>query len=109
MRIINKLRRIILTIGVFAISICKKVVAIALVPDRIGPKRTVIQVIPAWWGTTRGRIIPIIFIVGMVIYYKKSTNSIFKKIILTIILGLITAIVCFGITELVTEEIWQYI
>ena len=103
----KKLKKILIMTEIFVISIYTKVLAVVW-PDKIGPETTTIQALPSWWGTIRDRIIPFIFCIGIIIYWKKSSSNIIKKIILTAILMIVIFLLCLGITEFVTVEIVTY-
>lgn len=103
-KILNKIKKMCLTIGVFLFSISTRVLATmepAYVVRNIesdilyGPPRT--TTIPGIWKITRNFIVPIAFIIGVIIYFKKSKSSTKRKVITIIITLALLIIICFGI------------
>lgn len=111
-KIINRLKKIFIMIGTFCLSIYTKVFAIdaiqpmygiSLEPDLYGVPRP--NEIPMLWKIARGLIIPIAFIIGVIIYFKKSSSSTLRKIITVLIALSIVVLACLGINYFITNLI----
>lgn len=52
---------------------------------------------PSFWRITRNLFVPLAFIVGIIIYLKRSSAPKYKKIIIILIALIIVILICFGI------------
>jgi len=112
-KLIKRLKKIFIMIGVFCFSIYTKVFAIdvaiqpmygiPLEPDLYGVPRP--NEIPMLWKIARALIIPIAFIIGVIIYFKKSSSSTLRKIITVVIALSIVVLACLGINYFITNLI----
>lgn len=110
-KLINMIKKMFSAIGVFLFSTSTKVLAAIepaygvrnLEPDLYGPPRTASSSIPAFWKITRNFVIPIAFLIGVIIYFKKSKSSTKRKIITIIIALALLILVCLGINYLITN------
>ena len=111
-KIINRFKKIFIMIGAFCFSIYTKVFAIVrtqpaygipLEPDLYGVPRP--NEIPMLWKITRGLIIPIAFVIGVIIYFKKSSSSTLRKVITVLIALSIVVLACLGINYFITNLI----
>lgn len=111
-KIINGLKKTFIIIGTFCFSIYTKVFAIdriqpaygiPLEPDLYGVPRP--NEIPMLWKIARGLVIPIAFIIGVIIYFKKSSSSTLRKIITVLIALSIVVLACLGIKYFITNLI----
>lgn len=111
-KIINRLKKIFIMIGTFCLSIYTKVFAIDEIqlmygippePDLYGVPRP--NEIPMLWKIARGLIIPIAFIIGVIMYFKKSSSSTLRKIITVLIALSIVVLACLGINYFITNLI----
>lgn len=109
-KIINRLKKTFIMIGTFCFSIYTKVFAI----DRIQPEYVEPDLlygvprpneIPMLWKITRGLIIPIAFVIGVIIYFKKSSSSTLRKVITVLIALSIVVLACLGINYFITNLI----
>lgn len=109
-KIINRLKKIFIMIGTFCLSIYTKVFAIdsiqllygiPLEPDLYGVPRP--NEIPMLWKIARGLIIPMAFIIGVIIYFKKSKSSKKKKLLVTLGIVAITAILYWIVSKIIYE------
>lgn len=101
-------KKIVLSIGLFSTSVYTKVLAmeremtIALYgipqPDKLND-------IPIFWKIARSLVIPIAFIIGVIIYVKKSSSSILRKIITILIALAIVVLACLGINYCIIKLI----
>lgn len=110
-KIINRLKKIFIMIGAFCFSIYTKVFAIdriqpaygiPLEPDYGVPRP---YEIPMLWKIARGLIIPIAFVIGVIIYFKKSSSSTLRKVITVLIALSIVVLACLGINYIITNLI----
>lgn len=108
----KQFKKIFLMLGTFCISLYTKVFAvdtiqpmygIPLEADLYGVPRP--NAIPMFWKVARGLIIPIAFIIGIIIYFKKSSSSILRKIITSSIALAIVVLTCIGINYIITNLI----
>ena len=111
-KIINRLKKIFIMIGTFCLSIYTKVFAIDAIqpmygipldPELYGVPRP--NEIPMLWKIARGLIIPIALIIGVIIYFKKSSSSTLRKIITVLIALSIVVLACLGINYFITNLI----
>lgn len=102
----NMIKKMFSTIGVFLFSASTKVLAgvEALEPALYGPPRTANSSIPAFWKITRNFVIPIAFLIGVIIYFKKSKSSTKRKVITIIIALALLIAICFGINYILTNK-----
>lgn len=110
-KVINIVKKMFISIGVFLFSVSTKVLAAIepaygvrnLEPDLYGPPRTTNSSIPAFWKIARSFVIPIAFLIGVIVYFKKSKSSTKRKIITSIIALILLFLICFGINYLITN------
>ena len=117
MKIIERLKKGLIGIGAFLLTIPTKVfalqdskiVSVALYgiqkPDfsicqaEYGVPRT--RPILTIWRVARTFIIPIALLIGLIVYFKKSKSSIKKKILVTIVSVAITVILYFVVNKII--------
>ena len=112
-KVINIVKKMFISIGVFLFSVSTKVLAVIdplYGPPDIGdqgalygPPRTASSSIPAFWRITRNFVIPIAFLIGVIVYFKKSKSSTKRKIITSIIALILLILICLGINYLITN------
>jgi len=113
-KILDGIKKVFLMVGTFCISIYTKAFALSnptqllygmppLEPDLYGVPRP--NEIPVLWKVARGLIIPIAFIIGVIIYFKKSSSSVIRKVITIIIALIILVGLCLGINYIMTNLI----
>lgn len=108
MKIIKKVKKFFSAIGLFFITLSSKV--FALTTDdivNIQAAYGVPQYSPSisdkiWWGC-KIFVIPIALLIGLIGYFKKSKNSNLKKILVTIGIIVITAILYFVVNKIIYE------
>lgn len=61
--------------------------------------------VPMFWKLLRGFFIPVIFVIGMIIYFRKSKKSVKRKIVTAIIVVLLLVAICFGINNAILNSI----
>lgn len=110
----GKLMKKISMISVIVINfIYSKVFAIVDPGLVIDPPRTPITIAEAsgWWYVMKLYIIPIIFVVISVIFYKKNAGTALKKIITIIITAIVLCLICCGLESIIIQEkiIYMYI
>ena len=104
------LRKIYFMVLAFCVSIYTKVYAATTrepqswygVPSEppIDKSKDIISVI---WRVARSLIIPIVFIIGAIIYIKRSSSSITRKVITIIIALIIVVLLCLGINYIISN------
>ena len=111
-KIIKRLKKTFIMMWTFSFSIYTKVFdidriqpayGIPLEPELYGVPRP--NEIPMLWNIARGLIIPIAFIIGVIIYFKKSSSSTLRKIITVLIALSIVVLACLGINYFITNLI----
>ena len=113
-RIMNFLKKIFIMIGAFFSFVYTKVLAFEMQltevlygpppQDLYGvPQPSKISEIPMIWKIARGLIIPVAFIIGAIIYLKKSSNSKLRKFITLLITLILVILVCLGINYFITK------
>lgn len=113
MKIITMLKKTALSISVFCMSLYTKVVSAWNLSEVNvdGPGAEFLVTMygipkpetPPIWKITRGIIIPIIFISGVVIYLKKSKSSKLRKFITLLIALIIIILLCIKINSLINQ------
>ena len=112
-KLFDKVKKIIFSIGIFLITIPQKIFAIDIDSIRdvdilYGSPETLygiprVSPIKSIWRIARSFVIPIILLVGLIIYFKKSKSSTKKKILVTIGIIAITAILYFVVNKIIYE------
>ena len=118
-KIISKTKQIALSIGIAIISIPNKIFAVMndyrAEQDLYGPPSTIIQTpglygppktetkINGFWTAFKWTIIPIVLLIGIIVYFKKSKSSVKKKILVTICAIATIAIVCYIISLIINK------
>ena len=82
-----------------AVDVFQPMYGVPLEPDLYGVPRP--NEIPMLWKIAKGFIVPLAFIIGMIIYFKKSSSPKFKKIITVVIMLAIVILICFGINYII--------
>ena len=106
MKIVERIKKGLTGIGTFLLTIPAKVFAIGIsdelqpVPMYGVPSSRVVDII---WTIAKFFIIPIALLIGLIIYFKKSTSSTKKKVLITIGIITITAILYFVINKIIYE------
>ena len=107
-KIIKGFKQICLMLVTFCMSMYTKVMAASMplqpaygVPqqDLYGVPRA--DTIPMFWKILRSFIIPIAFVIGIIIYFKKSKSSKGKKILMTLIFLAILVLILWGINYII--------
>lgn len=104
-KLINGVKRIFTMVGAFFTLIHSKVLATI---QPILPTQEILYGIPQphpvsiIWNITKTILIPIVFIVGTIVYLKKSTSSVKKKIIIILILLIMVVLFCFGMNAILS-------
>ena len=109
-KVINLVKKIFLIVGTFLISVYTKVFAmeiqpmygIPMEPDLYGVPRP--NEIPMLWKIARGFIVPLAFIIGIIIYLRKSSAPKSKKLITILITLIIVILLCFGINYIIINR-----
>lgn len=109
MKVVERIKKGLIGLGAFLLTIPTKVFAVDL--DMIQPEYGVYEpepiirnnLINAIWNIGRMFIIPIALLIGIIIYLKKSKSSKKKKILVTIGIIAITAILYFVINKIIYE------
>lgn len=105
-KIMNKVKKIFFVIGTFFITIYSKSIA-AISPDPIygvQPAEPLVIdkiVMRVILEVARNIIIPVVFIIGTVVYFKKSASSTLRKIITIIISLAVVILICLGINYMI--------
>lgn len=55
------------------------------------------------WGVFSCIVIPIVLLIGLIVYFKKSKSSLKKKIIISILVTIFIIILCFIVNYMVKE------
>lgn len=124
----KKIKKILMAIPLFFIGITTKVLAEAdseistmygvpkdqvlygpprndyINPDRIpgvDPENT--SAVLNAWDIISKFFIPFVLLIGLIVYFKKSKSSVKKKIIVSIMVVLLVAMICLGITYLLNN------
>lgn len=103
MKIIERIRKDLVGIGTILLTIPTKVFAIGIgtVPS-VQPVYGVQEPEPVRsWNICRMFIIPIALLIGIIIYFKKSKSTRKKKIVVTIGIAAITAILYFVVNTII--------
>ena len=109
-KLMNWIKKIFLMVGLFLNSVYTRVLASDIIGNievLYGPPPQElygvvgVSKIQNFWKILRGLIIPIAFIIGVIVYFKKSTSSVSKKIITILIVLAIIVLLCFGINYLI--------
>ena len=103
MKIVERIKKGLTGIGAFLLTIPAKVFAIEIDPPAAlygVPSPRVVDII---WTIAKFFIIPIALLIGLIIYFKKSKSSKKKKILVTIGIIAITAILYFVINKIIYE------
>ncbi len=109
-KVINKLKKIIFFIGVLLMSLPSKIFATNVFTSPVstlyGIPETVYESSPVSpvqliWRIAKGIVIPLILLVGLITYLKKSKSSKKKKILVTIGIIAITAIIYFVVNKII--------
>jgi hypothetical protein len=105
-KILDKIKRIFIMIGAFCISICSKVFAVQMTQDDIRvlygvPTLPILEknqvVITKIWNIMHSFVIPLILLIGAIIYLRKSPKSLKRKIIKIAIIVILTILICIAI------------
>lgn len=113
-KITSKIKKIFAVLGTFFFSIYTKVLAMSITnppeilygvypiePDLYGVPRG--SSVPLIWRIARSFVIPIAFIVGAIIYFKKSKSSLKRKIIVLVISLVAVAMITLGLNYIITN------
>ena len=68
---------------------------------KLESRRTANPLILTFLKVTRNFVIPIVFFIGVIIYFKKSKSNTKRKIIILIIALILLLLICLGINYLV--------
>ena len=119
-KVVKFLKRVLVFIGTLIFSMHNKVRAMSNnffenakefgpgvydypVTDLYGVPTT--QTIPAFWILLKGLILPIIFIIGTVVYLKKSSSNTLRKIITIVISLVVVILICLGTNYIIINSI----
>lgn len=109
MKIVERIKKGLIGIGAFLLTLPTKVFAVDLdmmVQPAYGvdyPNVARIRPIVVIWRIAKTFIIPIALLIGLIIYYKKSKSSTKKKVLVTIGIIAITAILYFVINYIINN------
>ena len=116
MKILEKIKKVFLTIGVFLVTLPTKIWAIGIevLPDLYGPPQLdygvfrprSIGILENILKIVRIIVIPLILIIGIIIYLKKSKSSRLRKVItilLTVAIAIFVSFMIYKIIELLAE------
>ena len=102
-KLVNGFKKIFLMLGTFCISIYSKVFAVDIAADQIlygvvkpNPVKVIFKIAKVF-------VIPVALIVGLLIYFKKSKSSKKKKLLVTLGIIAITAILYFIVNKIIYE------
>ena len=103
MKILEKIKKKIIGIGTFLITIPVKVFAVELmdIQPEYGVQQPVPKLEPAStignniWNVCKTLVIPLILLIGIIIYFKRSKSTVKKKIFITILIISIVLIAYF--------------
>jgi hypothetical protein len=105
MKVVEKIKKGLIGIGLFLYTISTKVFAVIVTQEYLsaeteyGVRR--VSKAEIIWIIARNFIIPIVLLIGIIMYFKKSKSSIKKKILVTIGIIAITAILYFVINKII--------
>ena len=113
-KIIKRIKKIFFMVGMFCIYSYTKVLSAIAIDPAYGIPREVLETqldygvpstgtISALGKVARSLIIPIVFIIGTIIYIKRSSSSTIRKIITIIIALIIVVLVCLGINHIISN------
>lgn len=116
MKVLQKIKKIIVATGIAIITLSKKIFAISPndilgMQDLYGPPPVALygvarpSTITIIWRIARTFVIPIALLIGLIVYFKKSKSSKTKKILVTIGIIVITAILYFVVNKIIYELI----
>lgn len=111
MKIVEKIKKGLIGLGVFLLTIPAKAFAIDITPVLYGmpapnPKPTILKNI---LDICRIVVIPLALIIGIVIYLKKSRSGKKRKIIIVVISTAIALVLYFIISYIINNNIGNYI
>lgn len=106
-KILNKVKMVFIMIEAFGISICSKVFAEQITQDNIIllygvpnpeiPTQKYQVVITKIWDIMHSFVIPLVLLIGAIIYLRKSPKSLKRKIIKIAIIVILTILICIAI------------
>lgn len=115
MKVLNKVKKVLIAIGLFFVSISGKVFATPMQPlniienDITSPKYRVQHPIESnFFNLFQFVFIPLVLLIGFIVYYKKSKSPKKKKVLIMIIIVLITIIALFLLNWLL-EDVYDYL
>ena len=105
---ISKIKKVATAVGIAIISIPNKIFAMIEPHTLYGPPTQNIYgpleiIVNSFWTIFKWIIIPIAFLIGIIVYFKKSKSSLKKKIIVTICAIAIIAIVYYIINLIISK------
>ena len=110
-KLVDGIKRILAMIGALFTLVHSKVFAASMLPIEEMEtlygvmEPTPVTILRRLWGVARTILIPIVLIIGTIVYFKKSTSSVKKKIITILIAVIIVVLICFGITAILNGVI----
>lgn len=106
----NIIKKISLVSAIFINFIYSKVLASIDPGLVIDPPRTPITIAEAsgWWFVLKRFIIPIIFAVLSIKYFKKNSSCVLKKIIIIAAIGLLLFVICCWLDNILIKEMTIY-
>ena len=106
-KILGKIKKIFIMIEAFFLSICSKVFAVQMTQDDIRvlygvptpeiPTQKYQVVITKIWDIMHSFVIPLVLLIGAIIYLRKSPKSLKRKIIKIAIIVILTILICIAI------------
>ncbi len=107
MKVIERLKKGLIGIGAFLLTVPTKVFAVDLdmmiqpAYGVVDPGVIRIRHIVVIWRIAKKFIIPIVLVIGLIIYFKKSKSSKKKKTVVTVITIVITALIYFILNKVI--------
>ena len=109
MKLIGKIKKLIITIGTFFIILPTKVFAGNVIGTLYGISREpvksnrMLDSVNIIWKISKVLLVPLVLIIGLVIYFKKSKSTTKKKVITMIIAVLLVIAICWGINYYINK------
>lgn len=105
-KILGKIKKVFIMIEAFFLSICSKVFAVQMTQNDVRtlygvPTLPILEknqvVIAKIWNIMHSFVIPLILLIGSIIYLRKSPKSLKRKIIKIAIIVILTILICIAI------------
>lgn len=105
-KILGKIKKVFIMIEAFFLSICSKVFAVQMTQNDVRtlygvPTLPILEkdqvVIAKIWNIMHSFVIPLVLLIGAIIYLRKSPKSLKRKIIKIAIIVILTILICIAI------------